>query len=972
MDFSSFGADKHVNANYSKGTKEEGGARDTVNKLRRRSRKRRSFLDSEHTSRVSFPQPDPGKPLDVMGDDAQMLSLDPEPSGQTENPSPTVSSLTHSEGEPAQLESKPIVSRRRRPGPAPPSAPGVHGEAGEPRFSCQPRKQEMEMEPDSMESKSLTATVLAATPSITVVRRRVDPGGKECSDRRGDAKEEGEGPEDAGDESAGGEKQEPGTLSPPNTSEEEESNDADKKSFFGSSSGAERQPEAPSVPASLADSDRQGQSGLLGAQRSAPPPPPPSPLPAVAAALEEELPHHERSSPATEEPVNQEVGSSDQEQQSGRVVSPTMTSSHETPDSNSSHKVSEEDEGSHSLTSNSCERKGERSAAWVGAQTGGHRFDRDYDRAINAIAAKLGAATNVASPAFYSGTKLKGGSASERVAREEPEKLRAVVGADPVRAARGGDLDPPSPVRFPSHACSPVFVARLSASTLRGKIQQLPRYLSKSQESLNQPGGAPGAGGRPHAAQTVGITVTGVDDVTQSLDPDVDTSAEPADSDDSDATVTGSDVDGEYFMDTASADSPLPVQTEPRAPNLPPHAAPSNHTPGPVTQAPASTVNSIHRDASGAQRDTVQPGPVTVFPSSPVVLTRQSMNGPGLPVRSQCPAGRTSSDRPLVGLCAVPGQKDRSKLPSPDCRVFTICEAAAPEPSGLLKPGCNALLASGCESLGEGLQLPLDACDCPPLYAACFGSSDSFDEELTVFEISCRSQKSGATQSCAGGPLPSFMSNSSTVPAFFPGSASELGPLLSPLADASAPPLARSHQDALSRLAQQWYPEPPAGFQALRLDVDKLLAILENNSTERCVAGRHPREVCPAHFTENRRVLQAEARRLMSGCQTVVGDEQSPGDMLRSLAKSFRTLLDLAGLCLLFSGCDRCERRNGEAVAGLADVARSFRDFCLAAERVSSKRSCQDLSLKLLAKQRTALTASVFCLTQLFRTLTAL
>lgn len=115
-----------------------------------------------------------------------------------------------------------------------------------------------------------------------------------------------------------------------------------------------------------------------------------------------------------------------------------------------------------------------------------------------------------------------------------------------------------------------------------------------------------------------------------------------------------------------------------------------------------------------------------------------------------------------------------------------------------------------------------------------------------------------------------------------------------------------------------------------------------------------------------------EARRLMSGCQKVVGIGQSPEEMLHSLANSFRTLVELAGVCLWFSGCDRCDRRNAEAVAGLADVARSFRDFCLAAERASSKRSCQDLSTKLLAKQCTALTASVFCLTQLFRTLTAL
>ena len=110
----------------------------------------------------------------------------------------------------------------------------------------------------------------------------------------------------------------------------------------------------------------------------------------------------------------------------------------------------------------------------------------------------------------------------------------------------------------------------------------------------------------------------------------------------------------------------------------------------------------------------------------------------------------------------------------------------------------------------------------------------------------------------------------------------------------------------------------------------------------------------------------------MAGCQKAASLGQNPEEMLVALADSFRHLVELAGACLWFSGCDRCDRRNGEAVAGLADVARSFRDFCLAAERACSKRSCQDLSAKLLVKQCTALTASVFCLTQLFRTLTAL
>ncbi|KAL6110614.1 frmpd1 [Pungitius sinensis] len=306
-----------------------------------------------------------------------------------------------------------------------------------------------------------------------------------------------------------------------------------------------------------------------------------------------------------------------------------------------------------------------------------------------------------------------------------------------------------------------------------------------------------------------------------------------------------------------------------------------------------------------------------------------------------------------------------------------------------LKPdfSCTSVLASGCESLVEEVQVPLEACGCQTVYTNCFGSGDSFDEELTVYEFSCRTQSSGVAQTSAAvlppvnsPPISSFLSTSSLSPSFprsnlFSSSASELSPLLSPLSDSSDSFLPQMHKDKIGRLGQQRYPEPPKGFQVLRIDVDQLLCILESTGVDRSIAGpasRHPRDSCPAHFTENKRVLQQEARRLMSGCQKVVGIGQSPEEMLHSLADSFRTLVELAGICLWFSGCERCDRRNAEAVAGLADVARSFRDFCLAAERASSKRSCQDLSSKLLAKQCTALTASVFCLTQLFRTLTAL
>ncbi|KAM7418499.1 hypothetical protein PAMA_015899 [Pampus argenteus] len=176
-------------------------------------------METDYTSRVSYPEPDPPSRQDPVSNrlhrnilaeasDAQMLSCDPEPSAQTQNLSPTVSSLSHSEGEPAQLESKPILSKLRPHSPGSPSGFMSHKQIRDPQASSRTRKQEMEMEPDAMESKSVTDLLKAASPTITVVRCRVDPDGKESADRRGDGKEEGEGQEEMGDRKSEGEEEE--------------------------------------------------------------------------------------------------------------------------------------------------------------------------------------------------------------------------------------------------------------------------------------------------------------------------------------------------------------------------------------------------------------------------------------------------------------------------------------------------------------------------------------------------------------------------------------------------------------------------------------------------------------------------------------------------------------------------------------------------------------------------------------------
>ena len=75
------------------------------------------------------------------------------------------------------MESKPILTM-----------PSRHRDPDEDKMdllrSSRSRQQEMEMEPDAMEFKSVTALVTAACPSISAVRSRVEPDGKESADRR--------------------------------------------------------------------------------------------------------------------------------------------------------------------------------------------------------------------------------------------------------------------------------------------------------------------------------------------------------------------------------------------------------------------------------------------------------------------------------------------------------------------------------------------------------------------------------------------------------------------------------------------------------------------------------------------------------------------------------------------------------------------------------------------------------------------
>ncbi|XP_069849399.1 FERM and PDZ domain-containing protein 1-like [Dipodomys merriami] len=160
----------------------------------------------------------------------------------------------------------------------------------------------------------------------------------------------------------------------------------------------------------------------------------------------------------------------------------------------------------------------------------------------------------------------------------------------------------------------------------------------------------------------------------------------------------------------------------------------------------------------------------------------------------------------------------------------------------------------------------------------------------------------------------------------------------------------------------------PQGFVQLMESLLEMQDILEASWG---VGNKHPPEKCTWHFSESRNRLCMGSQKLLSSCQHVIRMDQSPEEMQGAVRDTFQHLVQLAGLCFQFTDCSRCSARHREAAGNLRDVVYTYYQFVEAA-KLTCERGYHDLSVKLLARQCTALTAAVFCLTQKFRASTAL
>lgn len=329
-----------------------------------------------------------------------------------------------------------------------------------------------------------------------------------------------------------------------------------------------------------------------------------------------------------------------------------------------------------------------------------------------------------------------------------------------------------------------------------------------------------------------------------------------------------------------------------------------------------------------------------------------------------------------------------------------------------------------------------EACGCRTVYANCFSGDTedgiSFDDELTVYEFSRRVRPKPVQPAPAPSPTtpslkPNILSLLRDNPrplSTFSTTSSELSPLVScPVSPTT------SLGGPFRSLTNKNYGGLKGGFASLRQDIDQLLLVLERGALEQsqqtsCQDSKQdstnikvgpdlnhngtedrttpaPSLKCPrmtpATMTEpERSLLQAEARRLASGCQRATRVGWAPDEALRSLSNSFSALVQLSAACLRTNpcpGCDMCHNTNmvhkfedndsQEAMDKLKEIVSLYREFVGAVETAGTGAGAGGRSggvtgsgqgqgegdgVRLLAKRCTVLISSVFALTQLFRT----
>ncbi|TSN95715.1 FERM and PDZ domain-containing protein 1 [Bagarius yarrelli] len=789
-------------------------------RFRKKSRKRRSFMETEFTSLVTFPEKDQAT-----------IHLCEDNLSDTLNQSscPTVSSVTNAGGEPEKMESKPVT-------PFKPSESGTHHLLHGKKISKadQRKQQVILMEPDSMEFKSVTEIMSTASPAIVAIRTSTEPKVKVS------AMSDVDGLEEKGAVGGTVERLLDGHL------------------FFGTPNTMDYSDES--------SHDINDQETLVKV---------PLKEPLLLRKKSRSLPH-----------LNQTPASG-----SLSLKKPSICFNQQP--------------GMDRLTVESQE---------MGIQKYSTKPTRS--QSLPAVADIKGFLCLTGDPLpqrkYVGCTKEPHSGYTERSGDLFIQNSCSTLSVGWL--TQGHVLSP----------CPSGIIGPLSVSTLREKIQNLPLYLSRSQEMLAS---NDSLSNDTKPSRRVSKEMTTIEVKSDTL------------------IKVFKEVEKEVFN-----------STEPKELFCPPKSP--------------SSLNTVDPDK--------------ISPLSHVVTTQNITKQWGI-VTSQENSKLQAGNYPIVGCHIQP-------LIDYECKPTSTQPQALSSPNLHAKPDitCTSALASVCETVIESAETPMEVCGCQSAYTTCFSSvleSANFDDELTVYEFSRRTQQNVRDRVALVTSVPpsslscssSSFSPSSPLPTLPrvvlpPTLPTELGPLLSPL-DIPDCFLSEPYGDAITTLLAQHYPLPPTGFLTLQRDVSTLLTVLDDAMKDPDCIQEHPRDTCADHFSENKRRLHVEARGFLAGCQQVVKAGQTPAETLQALADSFHLLVELTAVCLSFSSCQRCQERHTETLSALADVVQTYQEFTRAAERLgmaTERRTCHELSIKLLARQCTALTTSVFCLTQLFRTLTAL
>ncbi|XP_016001718.2 FERM and PDZ domain-containing protein 1 isoform X2 [Rousettus aegyptiacus] len=324
------------------------------------------------------------------------------------------------------------------------------------------------------------------------------------------------------------------------------------------------------------------------------------------------------------------------------------------------------------------------------------------------------------------------------------------------------------------------------------------------------------------------------------------------------------------------------------------------------------------------------------------------------PLQEPLPSPQGEPHLESLNHCSLSESKDKSPSICLPAEKSFLCFApeSHPKVSASLRMATSLGFAGVNETMAP--RIGMEQCSCQFSYATCFRSlqpeTEDEDRDLRAH---------------------------STAPLTSPPSAGSR--LALPWRHARAhscstePPSRNSHiwPEYCSRALRQLKAAPtstPEGFIRLTESLLELQDILEASWGN---GNKHPPEKCTWHFSESRSHLCMGSQKLLSSCQHVIRMDQSPEEMQGAVRDTFQHLVQLAGLCFQFTDCNRCSARHREAAGNLRDVVYTYCQFVEAA-KLTCERGYHDLSVKLLARQCTALTAAVFCLTQKFRASTAL